>query len=48
MELNKHTCTQFVENGKEFVQLTLDDDYIVRDNRPDVLRIIYAKGHISL
>ena len=48
MELNKFMCTQFVENGKEFVQLTLDDDYIVRDNRPDVLRIIYAKGSVSL
>ena len=48
MELNKHICTQFIENGKEFVQLTLDDDYIVRDNRPDVLRIIYSKGNVSL
>ncbi len=44
MELNKHICTQLVENEKEFVQMTLDDDYIVRDNKPDVLRIIYTKG----
>ena len=48
MELNKHICTQLVENGKEFMQLTLDDDYIVRDNKPDVIRIIYSKGTIAL
>lgn len=48
MELNKHICTQFVERGKEFMQLTLDDDYIVRDNKPDVIRIIYSKGNVVL
>ena len=48
MELNKHICTQLVEKEKEFMQMTLDDDYIVRDNKPDVLRIIYAKGNTVL
>ena len=48
MELNKHICTQFVEKEKEFMQMTLDDDYIVKDNKPDVLRIIYAKGETVL
>ena len=48
MELNKHICTQLVEKEKEFVQMTLDDDFIVRDNKPDVLRIIYAKGNTVL
>lgn len=48
MELNKHICTQFVEREKEFMQLTLDDDYIVRDNKPDVIRIIYSKGNVIL
>ena len=48
MELNKHICTQLVEREKEFVQITLDDDFIVRDNKPDVLRIIYAKGSTVL
>ena len=48
MELNKHICTQLIEKEKEFVQMTLDDDYIVRDNKPDVLRIIYAKGNTVL
>ena len=48
MELNKHICTQFVEKEKEFMQLTLDDDYIVKDNKPDVLRIIYSNGNVAL
>ena len=48
MELNKHICNQFVEKDYAFAQITLDDDYIVRDNKPDVLRTIYTKGHITL
>jgi len=48
MELNKHICTQLVEKAKEFAQITLDDDYIVRDNKPDALRVIYAKGNVHL
>lgn len=48
MELNKHICTQLIEKEKEFVQMTLDDDFIVRDNKPDVVRIIYAKGNTVL
>ena len=48
MELNKHICTQLIENEKAFMQLTLDDDYIVRDNKPDVVRNIYSKGNVVL
>lgn len=48
MELNKHICTQLEENAKAFAQITLDDDYIVRDNKPDALRIIYTKGDVLL
>ena len=48
MELNKHICTQFVERAKAFTQITLDDDYIVRDNKPDVIRVIYTKGDVLL
>uniref|UniRef100_UPI0040565D72 DUF3794 domain-containing protein n=1 Tax=Agathobacter sp. TaxID=2021311 RepID=UPI0040565D72 len=48
MELNKHICNQFVEKDNAFAQITLDDDYIVRDNKPDVVRVIYTKGHITL
>ena len=39
MELDKHICTQLVEKAKAFTQITLDDDYIIRDNKPDVVRM---------
>ena len=48
MELNTHICRQLIEKANAFAQITLDDDYIVRDNKPDVLRIIYSKGDILL
>lgn len=46
MELNRHICTQLIEKTKCFSQITLDDDYIVRDNKPDVVRVIYSRGDI--
>ena len=46
MELKTHRCRQLVEKGRAFTQITLDDDYIVKDNKPDVIRIIYTKGDI--
>ena len=48
MELNRHICTQLIENAKSFSQITLDDDYIVRDNKPDVVRVIYSKGNVRI
>ena len=48
MELNRHICTQLIEKSNSFSQITLDDDYIVRDNKPDVVRIIYSNGHILI
>ena len=48
MELNRHICTQLIEKSKSFSQITLDDDYIIRDNKPDVIRIIYSKGDIFI
>ena len=48
MELNTHICSQLIEKTKAFAQITLDDDYIVRDNKPDVLRVIYSQGDILL
>lgn len=48
MEINKHICTQMEEYAKAFSQITVDDDYIVRDNKPDALRIIYTKGDVIL
>ncbi|MBQ8518120.1 MAG: DUF3794 domain-containing protein [Agathobacter sp.] len=46
MELNRHICTQLIEKAKSFSQITMDDDYIVRDNKPDVVRVIYSKGNV--
>ena len=46
MELNKHICTQLTEKSKSFSQITLDDDFIVRDNKPDAIRIIYSRGNV--
>lgn len=48
MELNRHICTQLIEKAKSFSQITLDDDYIVRDNKPDVIRVIYSRGDIQI
>ena len=48
MELNKYICTQLGEKARAFTQITLDDDYIVRDNKPDALRVIYTKGDVIL
>ena len=48
MELNRHICTQLIEKSKSFSQITLDDNYIIRDNKPDVVRIIYSKGYIRI
>lgn len=48
MELNKHICSQLIEKAKSFSQITLDDDYIVRDNKPDVIRVIYSRGNVLI
>lgn len=31
-----------------FAQITIDDDYIIRDNKPDVLRVIYSRGDVVI
>ena len=41
MKQNQHICTQLEEKARAFTQITLDDDYIVRDNKPDALPKIY-------
>ena len=48
MELMTNICRQLTEKGRAFSQITLDDDIIVRDNKPDVVRVIYTKGDIRL
>ena len=48
MELMTNICRQLAEKGRAFTQITLDDDIIVRDNKPDAIRIIYTKGEVRL
>lgn len=48
MELKTHICRQLTEKGSASTQITLDDDYIVRDNKPDVVRVIYTRGDVLL
>ncbi|MBR3811748.1 MAG: DUF3794 domain-containing protein [Agathobacter sp.] len=48
MELDRHICTQMIEKSKSYTQISLDDDYIIRDNKPDVIRVIYSQGDIFI
>ncbi len=32
--------------AEAFTQITIDDDYIIRDNKPDVQRVIYTRGDV--
>ena len=48
MELVKQTIRKTKEVNREFSQISLDDDYIVKDNKPDVIKIIHAKGNIII
>lgn len=46
MELNSRMIKQTREKNRAFSQITLDDDYIVKDNKPDVIKIIHTDGTI--
>lgn len=46
MELERHFIKQSREKSRAFSQITLDDDYIVKDNKPDVIKIIHTCGTI--
>ena len=48
MELQRYKCRQMIEKDRAFRQITLDDDFIVRDHKPDVVRILYTKGDIYI
>lgn len=48
MNLSTHICTQLLEKAKISSQITLDDDFIVRDNKPDVVQIIYSRGDVLI
>ena len=46
LELKRQTLKQNSQKGRAFTQVTLDDDCIVKDNKPDVIKIIHTKGMI--
>lgn len=48
MELKKQIIKRIEKRGKEFSQITLDDDYIVKDAKPDVIKIIYSQGNVCV
>lgn len=47
MELKKQVLRQNTEKSRAFTQITLDDDCIVKDNKPDVIKIIHTRGNVS-
>lgn len=46
LELEKVEIKKIREKSREFSQITLDDDYIVKDNKPDVVKIIHTRGNL--
>lgn len=48
MDLIKKYIHMNREKGKAVTQITLDDDFNVPDNKPDLIRMILDKGEISL
>lgn len=46
MELEKKTVKKHLERGRAFSQITLEDDPIVPDSKPDVLKVIHTWGTI--
>jgi hypothetical protein len=46
LELKKQIIKRVHEKGRAFSQITLDDDYIIRDSKPDVIKVIHTNGRI--
>lgn len=47
MELRTQLLKQNTVKSKAFTQVTLDDDCIVRDSKPDIIKIIHTKGTVA-
>ena len=47
MELRTQLLKQNTVKSKAFTQVTLDDDCIVRDSKPDIIKIIHTKGSVA-
>lgn len=48
MDFSKQYIKQNVSKANAFSQVTVDDDYVVKDNKPDVVRIIRADGRVKI
>lgn len=46
MELEKQVVKKTREKSRAFSQITLDDDCIVKDSKPDVVKIIHTQGNV--
>lgn len=46
LEFKKQVLKQNTEQSRAFTQITLDDDCIVKDSKPDVIKIIHTKGAV--
>lgn len=46
MELQKQPLNQIVRKGRAFTQITVDDDCIVKDSKPDIVKMIHTKGRV--
>ena len=44
MQLNKQKIKNLIEKNYTFSQMTFDEDYVIKDNKPDVLLIVCATG----
>ena len=44
MQLNKTLIKKLNEKKCAFMQMTFDEDYVIKDNKPDVLMIVCATG----
>ena len=47
MELRTQLLKQNTVKSRAFTQVTLDDDCIVRDSKPDIIKIIHTKGTVA-
>ena len=47
MELRTQLLKQNTVKSKAFTQVTIDDDCIVRDSKPDIIKIIHTKGTVT-
>ena len=46
MDLRQQYIKRDRQIAKEYAQVTFDDDYIVKDNKPDILKVICAAGDV--